>query len=329
MLAARLFFVLSLAAAAAYPQSRPILVDTDAGSDDILAIAFLLSHPAVQVDAITVANGLAHVEAGARNLTRLVELSGRRNLPVFAGRPTPLRGTAEFPREWRKISDDLPGVTFPALRQPPAQQPAADYLIEHLKDRNRRVRILALGPLTNLAEALQREPSIAGAIQEIVIMGGAIHVPGNLGDGGVFRTDNKTAEWNMFVDPWAARVVFRSGIPIRLIPLDATNKVPIDAAFLREFGDRARSPLGRVAAQVLQADREMIESGYFYAWDPLAAAALLDPRIARPSRLHIEILQDAPQAGRTIETPGRSNAQVALDADGALFRKIFLQAFEK
>ena len=323
----RPFLNVFLLAALGHAQTRPIIIDTDAGSDDFLAIAFLLSHSSVHIDAITVANGLAHVDAGARNLTRLVELSGRANLPVFAGRPTPLKGTAEFPRQWRKISDDLPGVALPFSSRPPEAKRAADYLIEHLKDGKHRVRILALGPLTNLAEALQREPSVARAIEELVMMGGAVRVPGNLGDGGVFQTANKSAEWNLFVDPLAARMVFRSGIPIVLVPLDATNKVPIDLAFLREFQAKAHSPLGRVAAQVLEADREMIQDGYFYAWDPLAAVALLHPKVVKTSPLHIDILQDAPEEGRTAQTPGTPNADVALAADAASFRRIFLETF--
>src|ERR1035438_5148685 len=163
--------LLALALLAPLSQAQPpgIIIDTDAGSDDILAIAFLLSHPSVHIDAITIANGLAHVDAGTRNLTRLVELSGRKNLPVFAGRPTPLKGSAEFPREWRKTSDALPGVALPPGSRPPARKTAADYLIEYLKDQKHRVRILALGPLTNLAEALEREPSVARSIQQIVI----------------------------------------------------------------------------------------------------------------------------------------------------------------
>jgi pyrimidine-specific ribonucleoside hydrolase len=323
----RPLLTLSLLGVLARAQSPGIIIDTDAGSDDFLAIAFLLSHPSVRIDAITVANGLAHVDAGARNLTRLVELAGRTNLPVFAGRPTPLKGSAEFPPEWRKNADDLPGVTLPAGSRKPSQKRAADFLIEYLKDQKHRVRILALGPLTNLAEALEREPSIAPSIQEIVIMGGAIQVPGNLGDGGVFKTNNTTAEWNIFVDPLAARIVFRSRIPILLVPLDATNKVPIDIAFLREFQAHAVSPLGRVAAQVLETDRESIQGNYFYAWDPLAAVAMLYPDVIKSSRLHLDILQDPPEAGRTVQTPGSPNADVALNADAQRFRKIFLQAF--
>lgn len=313
----------------AQAETPNLIIDTDAGSDDILAIAYLLSHPSVHVNGITIANGLAHVDAGARNLAKLVEVSGRLNVPVFAGRPTPLKGNAEFPREWRKLADELPGVKLPAKSRPPSSKRAADFLIEYLKDKKHVATILALGPLTNLAEALKREPSIAQSIQRIVIMGGAVDVRGNLGDGGAYQTSNKTAEWNIFVDPLAARMVFRSNIPIVLVPLDATNKVPIDLAFLGEFKTRAVSPLGQVAAQVLEADRESIVGKYFFAWDPLAAVALLHSEVVRTKRLHIDVLQDAPAEGRTAATPGSPNADVAMDADAARFRKLFLEAFEK
>ena len=304
-------FLVAFALIACIGQAQPtsIVIDTDAGSDDLLAISFLLSHPSLHIEAITVANGLAHVDAGARNLARLVELSGRTNLPVFAGRPTPLKGAAEFPREWRKIADELPGVVLPETSRMPRSKRAADFLIEYLQGQNRRVQILALGPLTNLAEALQREPSVAPRHPAHCDHGRRDSGPRQPGRRRRFQTTNKTAEWNIFVDPLAARIVFRSHIPIVLIPLDATNKVPIDLAFLREFQARARSPLGRVAAQVLEADREMIQGGFFYAWDPLAAVALLHPEVVKSSRLHIDILQDSPEDGRTAQTPGAPNAR--------------------
>src|SRR6266480_5419652 len=96
--------ILVLLGTAVAAQTNSIIIDTDAGSDDLMAIAFLLTHPSVHVESITIANGLAHVDAGARNLVRLLELSGHRNVPVFPGRSTPLRGTAKFPAEWRKTS---------------------------------------------------------------------------------------------------------------------------------------------------------------------------------------------------------------------------------
>ena len=310
-------------------QAQPVIIDTDAGTDDVMAIAFLASNASVRIEAVTVVNGLAHPQAGARNIRRLLDLAGRSDVPVFAGRDTPLRGNAEFPAEWRKISDDLPGVTLPAVSSPPEARRAADYLVERLRDRARPVHILALGPMTNLAEALKRKPEIASTIQELVIMGGALHVSGNLRDGDIFKTDNKSAEWNMFIDPFAARVVFRSGVPIRLIPLDATNKVPVDLAFLERFRAGTRTPLAKVVAQVLESDRAFIQAGFFYAWDPLAAVALVHPAVVRTMNLHIDVRQDAPAAGRTVETPGRPNARVALDGDGDTWRKLFLEAFQR
>jgi pyrimidine-specific ribonucleoside hydrolase len=323
-----------VALTAANAQTTPILIDTDAGSDDFMAVALLLSHPSVTIDAITVVNGLAHVDAGARNMGRLLKVAqggvaGRKHIPVFAGRRTPLRGAAEFPAEWRKISDDLPGVALPPASRPPETKRAADYLVERLSNGGTPVQILALGPLTNIAEALERDHSVAAHIREIVIMGGAVRAPGNLQDGGVFHTNNATAEWNMFVDPLAAGIVFRSGVPIRLIALDATNKVHIGPEFLREFKAKARSPLGRAVAQVLEADRQTIDAGIFYAWDPLAAAALMKPSIVKTAAMHIDIREAAPEEGRTVAAPGKPNASVAVDADGAAFRALFLESFSK
>ncbi len=308
-------------------QARTVIVDTDAGSDDLMAVAFLLSRSDVRIEAITVANGLAHVRAGAANLLRLLELAGKTGVPVYVGRETPLRGTAAFPEEWRELSDTLPGVQLPVTTRNPESQSAADYLAGRLRDHRHPVRILALGPLTNLAEVLAREPASARGIRELVIMGGAVRVPGNLGDGGYFKTDNKTAEWNMFVDPFAARIVSRSGVPMRLIPLDAMNKVPIDVAFLREFESAAHTPLGRFVAQILESDRKFIEQGIFSAWDPLAAAALVEPAVVTTKALAIEVRQRAPEEGRTVEVPGRRpHAQVALNANAGLFKKLFLSA---
>jgi len=226
----------------------------------MLAVALLLSHPNVSIDAITVVNGLADVDAGARNMGRLLGLAGRKNVPLFAGRSTPLRGAAEFPGECRKISDDL-------------------------------IQILALGPLTNIAEALERDHSIAGNIDsiarnsgEIVSMGGAARVPGNLQDGGAFNIDNRGAEWNIFIDP-----------PVH-----------------RSDGGPHRISIGRVVAGVLKADRE-----------------ILQPGMVKMAAMHIEIGQDATEAGRTKEAAGKPNANVGVDADAAAFRALFLESFAR
>lgn len=309
-------------------QPPPVLIDTDCGSDDLMAIAFLLGRKDVRIEAIVVDNGLAHVRAGAENILRLLQLSGHGQVPVFIGRETPMRGERAFPDSWRQISDTLlRDLDMPVARHSAQMLPASEYLAARLSDHSQPVRILALGPLTNFGEVLQKSPDILKGV-EMVIMGGAIRVPGNLGDGGEFKTDNRKAEWNLFVDPYAASLVFASGARIRLVPLDATNRVPINSEFLRDLRSVAHAPLGRFVTGILDRERALIDQGASYAWDPLAAVTLVEPSVAVMTPLAIEVKQNAPEDGRTAEIKGRRpNASVALDAVPAVFRKTFLAAF--
>ncbi len=324
-------FLLACVAAQAQPRpaysQRVVIVDTDAGSDDLMAIAFLLSRPDIHVEAITIVNGMAHVQAGGRNVLRLLALAGRHDVRVYLGRETPLSGTAEFPTEWRRNSDELPGVTLPEPTRTIESQPAAEFLARRLADAAHPVQVLTLGPLTNLADAFSHMPRAVRAIRQLVIMGGAVRVPGNLADGGAFKTDNGAAEWNMFIDPVAAKMVFASGAPIRLVPLDATQRVPIDMALLEQMQSKGETPVARFVAQVLATNRDFIRQGFYFAWDPLAAVALANPAVATFKPLAIEISQKPQELGRTTETKGRrANAQVGVDADRLRFRDIFMTA---
>ena len=301
-----------------------VIVDTDAGQDDLMAIAFLLSSPSVRVEAVCIGTGLAHVPAGAANILQLLDLAGRRDVRVYAGRSTPLAGGRHFPDDWRRSANELPGVALRATARQPESQPAAEFLAARLSDRHRPVEVLALGGLTNLAEAFAINPAAAKAVRRIVMMGGALHVPGNLGDGGI--TSNTTAEWNFYVDPEATRRVFTSGAPIRVIPLDATRHVRIDRAFVEAVDSIEGSGLAKVVGQVLATVRKWIDEGIYYAWDPLAAAALVDPSVVQFKRLAVEIRVEPPEDGRMILVLGaRPNAEIALDADAARFRQLFLR----
>ena len=329
------FSVASIAAAGGQaPTPRPtIVVDTDAGADDLMAIAFLLSRADVHIEAITLDDGLAHPGAGARNVLRLLALAGRDEIPVYLGRQTPLAGDTQFPAAWRKAADDLPGVNIPPPRRMPETESAAQFLERRLSDRRHPARVLALGPLTNIAEALEAVPENRRTPIEITIMGGALRVRGNLGDGESFQTDNSTAEWNFFVDPVAAEEVLQAGAQpgtkILLIPLDATNQVPIDEAFLRRFTNGARTNLAKAVAQILGTERDLIVQGVYSAWDPLAAAALVDPAIVRTTCVNILVRTQPPETGRTIKVAGgRPNACVALNADRERFYRIFLNTLE-
>ncbi len=321
--------VLGLPCAAA-PQKPPVIVDTDCGTDDLMAIAYLLSAREVDLRAITVVNGLAHVQKGAANVLRLLELAGRRNIPVFVGDDHPLAGNSAFPAEWRRVSDDLPGVKLPPSTLEPQKERASEYLAKQLRlpPGGPGLRILALGPLTNIAEALQGGSGRIRGIRSIVIMGGAINVPGNLGDGGVFKTSNRAAEWNMYIDPLAASRVFACGARIDVVPLDATNHVPVNSAFVQDFSKRAASPLSRFVAELFASEKELIDQHAFYAWDPLAAVILAHPGIAVFEDMGIDIALMPPNDGQTRAHASKTaNARVAANADAAAFMRLFRAAF--
>ncbi len=309
------------------PLRRAVIVDTDAGPEDLMAIVFLLSRPDIHVEAITIVNGLAHVPAGGRNILRLLALAGRNDIPVFLGRDTPLSGSQEFPEEWRRAADELPGITLPEAKHSDDSRTAADYLLKRLLDAAHPVQVLALGPLTNLAEVFSRTPRAARTGRQLVILGGAVRVSGDLGDGGSFQTNNVSAEWNMFVDPAAARIVFTSGAPIRLVPLDATQRVPFDMALFDQIKSHANTPLASFVAQLLATDHDQIRQGFYFATDPLAAAVMANPAIVTFRPLAIEMSNKPEESGRTVEIKNRrANAQVAIDADNLRFRDVFMTA---
>jgi len=332
LLAILAFFCAAPLAAQATPRPSPlrraVIVDTDAGADDLMAIAFLLSRPDIHVEAITIVNGMAHVQAGGRNVLRLLALAGRNDIPVFLGRDTPLSGSQEFPVESRRNSDELPGIVLPEPKRSVESRDAPDFLLKRLLDAAHPVQVLALGPLTNLAEVFSHTPRAARTGRQVVIMGGAVRVSGNLGDGRFLKTDNTSAELNMFIDPGAAKIGFTSGAPIRLVPLDATQRVPIDMALFEQFKSHASTPLANFVAQVLATEREQIRQGYYFAWDPLAAVALANPAVVTFRPLAIEISDNPGELGRTVEIKKRrANALVAIDADPLRFRDVFMIAF--
>ena len=301
--------------------AAPVIIDTDMGTDDMLAIALILAHREIPIEAITVVNGVAHVPQGAANARRLIAASGRTGIPVFEGRETPIQLTRNFPDDWRKTADQ----PISTLNIPPTtSEPAEAWLQRRLKDTTHPVRILALGPLTNLALSLPTaDPK---STEEIVMMGGAFHVPGNLG---MTEAPNPPAEGNFFVDPEAAARIFRSGIQIRVIPLDATNHVKLDAAFVTHFKSSTKGPLAALVSHILEAAHDDIAHGEFYAWDPLAAAALLDRSVASWTPAHVAIRTKGNDTGRSVIDPGPPNARIALDAGRTEFDRIFLAAFTR
>jgi len=305
---------------------RPVVIDTDMAADDWLAILYLLNQPDVSIKAITVTGaGEAHCEPGVQHALGLIALAGRSGIPVACGRETPLQGDHAFPTAWREGVDNLQGLTLPEGSNP-ATGTAVELLAAVIQASPEKIILLTLGPLTNVAEALQATPTLKDQLAAIVIMGGAVKVPGNVGASGV-GIDNPVVEWNIYADPHAASLVFQSGAPITLVPLDATNQAPITMDFYNQLERSHVTPEAEFVYDVLTGQKDFIESGGYYFWDPLAAAILADESLAAIETMSLKVVEEEGlESGWTQPTKDGTPMRVAVWADGQRFERIFLDA---
>lgn len=304
---------------------RPVIVDLDMAQEDMDALLFLLQHPGVEVLAVTVSGtGEAHCAPGVRHALALLDLHGAGNIPVACGPETPLGLDHAFPAEWRTNVDSLYGLSLPESDRQSSGLDAPALIGSIAGQAGQPVDIVAVGPLTNIAAALLDDPTLADHISSIFIMGGAVEVPGNVGQSGV-GIDNERAEWNFYADPPAARIVLESGIPITLVPLDATADAPVTSQFVRCLGDRAGTPEAAFVFDLLSANSDFVESGGFQFWDSLTAAVYTDESIASYETLTLTVVDgEGPDSGAVIETDGGSPVRVALSADRARFEQLFV-----
>lgn len=306
-----------LLAAASMCAQVPVIVDTDAGADDLIALLWLTRQNGVKIEAVTISSGLAHPNEGAGTVLRLLEAAGLRTVPVYVGPDRPVQGTSAFPDSWRKSSDALLRDELPVPSLRPARLDAPHYLAARLLDRRKPVRILALGPLTNLGRAVALEPRTGSAVTELIWMGGALTVPGNV-------PQTPSAEWNVWVDPEAAERVIAMGWRIRIVPLDVTNRVPIDAPLLKLYEEQAREWGATIILRLLRAEAESIRKGKYYAWDLLAAMALVRPELLSTRPVYIAVRKRPGERGRLVRVENQPpNTAIATGVAAAEVRKLF------
>ena len=304
------------ATASAVP--RNVIVETDMDASDAMALLYLLRRADVEVTAIVVdGDGEARCPRGATNALSLAALAGKPDIPVGCGRPQPLQGAHVFPKAWRDAADNLWGLPRPAR---PARAPAGSgeqVFRAALQSAAGRVDVLTLGPPTELAAVLLRGgAAVSAKIRSVTMMGGAVGVPGNITWPPTIT--NPYAEWNFYVDPTAANVVFRSGLPITLVPLDATNDVPLNAAVAARLG---RSPSAAFVRRLIKLFPPAFE---LYFWDQLAAAVLVEPTIGRYANKRLTVIErEGPESGRTVQAADGARVRVTIAADRARFERSF------
>jgi purine nucleosidase len=298
---------------------RPIIIDSDPGQDDAVAILLALASPAeLEVLGIVAVAGNVPLALTQRNARIVCELAGRADLPVYAGCERPMQ-RALVTAEYIHGKTGLDGPALPEPTMPLQPQHGVDYLVEALRRVEAgAITLCTLGPLTNVGMALVKAPDIAPRVREIVMMGGAYFEVGNV---------TPAAEFNIYVDPHAADLVLRSGIPITMIPLDVSHKALTTKpriARLRGLGTRC----GRAVAEMLEfferhdVEKYGADGGPLH--DPGVIAYLLEPDLYSGRRVNVAIETASPLTlGMTVAdwwrvTDRAPNAQFMndVDADG-------------
>ncbi len=309
---------------------KPYIIDTDMAVDDWFAIIYLLQNPKVDVKAITVTGaGEAHCAQGVQYALELLALSNKRGVAVACGRNNSYEGGHLFPDPWREDVDRLLGLTLPAPLEAPSSLTAAELIETTVKAYRNQITVLATGPMTNLADALHAAPSIKNEIRMVYAMGGAVGVEGNV-HASVQTIDNEVAEWNIYADPLAADYVLKSGVRLTLVPLDATNRVPLNTEFELSLSEDHGAPCAEFMHSVLGKKEEFVKSEGWFFWDPLAAAISADESLATIQDMRISIvLGPETHSGQTRADAEGMPIRVAVDANEPRFKETFLKALRR
>lgn len=268
--------------------ARKIIIDTDPGQDDAVAILLALASPELDILGITTVAGNVPLPLTKVNARKVCELAGRPDVKVFAGCDAPISRplvTAEYVHG----KSGLDGIELPDPVMALQDQHAVDFIIDTLRAADpQSVTLCPLGPLTNIATALQRAPEIKAAIKEIVLMGGAYFEVGNI---------TPAAEFNIYVDPEAAEIVFKSGIPLVVVPLDVTHQVLTTPARVEPYR-RMQGQVGKAFVGWLdffeRFDKEKYGTQGAPLHDPCVIAYLLRPELFKGRQINVEIETQSP-----------------------------------
>jgi purine nucleosidase len=260
-----------------------IIIDTDPGQDDAVAILLALASPEIEVLGITAVAGNVPLALTEVNARKICELAGRPDVKVFSGAVRPMLRTL-VTAEHVHGRTGLDGPVLPDPKMPLQKQHAVDYIIETLMTRAAgTVTLCTLGPLTNIGLALVKEPRIASRIKHIIAMGGGFFEGGNV---------TVAAEFNIYVDPHAARLVFEAGIPLALIPLDCTHQALTTKSRVEKFRVM-KNNTGPAVAQMLdffeRFDVEKYGSDGGPLHDPCVIAYLLNPKLFTARHINVSV----------------------------------------
>ena len=279
-----------------------VIIDTDPGTDDAIALMMALNHPGVDVLALTTVGGNGALRHTTRNALALLEQIGRGDVPVFRGASRPLVG--RFSYGYNFHGPGAMTARLPPPARPPRPESAYDYISERARQRPGELTLVALGPLTNVARVIRRYPCVVERLKRLVVMGGAVETPGNV---------TPYAEFNIYNDPEAAQLVLSSGLPITLVGLDVCDPVFVISDDVRwaRGGSRAE----QLARRLTDGWFALHDEGARYTpCDAMAILAITNPELMsfRRAAVHVET-EDPDRRGQTVARYGPGNVMVAAD----------------
>lgn len=308
---------------------RHFIIDTDTASDDAVALVLALRYPGVQVEAITVVSGNVPVDQGVQNALYTVELCGKQ-VPVYRGMAAPIVRPLETAQHVHG-GDGMGDIGLPLSSRAPTPGHGVTALLETINRFAGEITLVTLGPLTNIAVALLQDPSIAAKVENCVVMGGTGQGYGNV---------TPVAEFNIWVDPEAAKIVFESGMPLTMVGWDVSRTYavfdPHEAARLRQVG----TPLAEFCVDIQKVVNEfalnVTRLEGFDLPDPMAMTVALDPTVATMTKhLYVEIETNSTSCrGQTIVdrlqvTGHEPNVNVVLEASRERFLSILYESVKE
>jgi purine nucleosidase len=307
---------------------KQIIIDTDPGVDDALTILLALASPEIRLEALTTICGNIGIEKTTRNALAVLEFANASHIPVARGCSLPLVTEPGKSGEAVHGTSGIGKAVLPEPKSKVVSQHAIDYLIERILAEPQQITLFAIGPMTNLALAIRKEPRIVPALKELVIMGGAIRSGGNV---------TPLAEFNVHADPHAAHIVFHSGIPITLIPLDATYKCLLTSADVERL-NRLDSPVARFVRDATATYMDFYKKYEGFdgcaLHDPLTLATIIAPELFTFEEHHVDVdISGGVSMGKTFPdfmnvSKKPVNMKVALDVRGRDFIELFLERME-
>jgi purine nucleosidase len=308
--------------------TKRIILDTDPGIDDSLAILLALASPEISLEGLSVVHGNASSAQGTINALSVLELARAEHIPVYQGCDLPLVQSSLLAPE----THGAQGIGYAKLAAPHTRlqvQKGSDFLIEKIMSSPGEITLVCIGPLTNIAMAIRQEPRITQCIKEVFIMGGAIRHEGNT---------TPLAEFNTFVDPHAAHIIFHSGMPITLTPLDVTYQ----CIFLKDDLNRLLKINSPITKFISDATRFYMEFHDEYQKiegcvinDPLTMALTFKPEICDYQDLYVDVdISTGVGLGNTFADfynyeKKAPNMKVALGVRPRVFMELFLERMEK